>query len=44
MDNLINGILSTPMTPFTEEGNLALDLIEPFVAWQAENGVRGFYI
>lgn len=44
MKNLIKGILSTPMTPFDTNGNLALDKIEPFVAWQSANGVKGFYI
>lgn len=44
MNNLINGVLSTPMTPFTKSGNLALDLIDPYVEWQAKNGVNGFYI
>ena len=44
MKNLINGILSTPMTPFEKDGKLALGKIEPFVKWQKENGVDGFYI
>ena len=42
--NLINGVLSTPMSPFTKTGKLDLDLIEPFVAWQADQGISGFYV
>jgi dihydrodipicolinate synthase/N-acetylneuraminate lyase len=38
------GVLSTPMTPFDEDGRLALHLIEPFLAWQAENGIAGVYV
>jgi dihydrodipicolinate synthase/N-acetylneuraminate lyase len=40
----IQGVLSTPMTPFTQDGKLDLGLIEPYVAWQAEQGVSGFYV
>jgi dihydrodipicolinate synthase/N-acetylneuraminate lyase len=42
--SLISGVLSTPMTPFTDDGKLDLGVIEPFVAWQAEQGVSGFYV
>ena len=41
---VITGVLSTPMTPFSDDGHLDLGLVEPFVAWQAEHGVRGFYV
>lgn len=44
MKNLVNGILSTPMTPFDDSGKLALEKIKPFVEWQASNGVKGFYV
>lgn len=39
-----NGVFSTPMTPFDADGKLALDLIEPYLAWQAANGVKGIYV
>ena len=38
------GVFSTPMTPFDKAGKPALDLIEPYLAWQAENGVTGIYV
>ena len=38
------GVLSTPMTPFDAEGRLALDLIDPYLAWQADNDIAGLYV
>lgn len=38
------GVFSTPMTPFDADGALALDLIEPYFAWQAEHGVAGVFV
>ena len=43
-DTHFRGVFSTPMTPFDQEGRLALDLIEPYLAWQAENGIAGIYV
>ena len=44
MNNQINGLISTPMTPFNKQGELQLDLIDPFIRWQVESGVKGVYI
>lgn len=38
-----SGIMTTPMTPFDQHGKLALDLIEPFVEYQANNGISGLF-
>jgi dihydrodipicolinate synthase/N-acetylneuraminate lyase len=32
------------MTPFDEDGRLALDVIDPYLDWQAENGITGIYV
>jgi 4-hydroxy-tetrahydrodipicolinate synthase len=41
---MIEGIISTPMTPFDKNGNLDLKLIKPYCEWQKKAGVSGFYI
>ncbi|MBF0093085.1 MAG: dihydrodipicolinate synthase family protein [Alphaproteobacteria bacterium] len=38
-----SGVITTPLAPFGEDGRLRPELIEPFVAWQVENGVTGFF-
>ena len=38
------GVLSTPMTPFDENGRLALQHIDPYLEWQAANGIAGIYV
>ena len=43
-DVQFRGVFSTPMTPFDENGRLALDSIDPYLAWQAESGVKGIYV
>jgi dihydrodipicolinate synthase/N-acetylneuraminate lyase len=32
------------MTPFDADGQLALDRVEPYLAWQAASGVKGIYV
>ena len=44
MNTLVNGLISTPMTPFDKDNNLELGLIDEYTHWQALNGVKGFYI
>ena len=44
MNELFKGILSTPMTPFDNNGNLNLEYIESYVEWQKSCGINGFYI
>lgn len=41
--SLFHGVLSTPLTPFGEDGQLQLDLVEPFVRFQAQAGISGFF-
>jgi len=38
------GVFSTPMTPFDKDGRLALDVIDPYLDWQVENGIAGIYV
>lgn len=38
------GVFATPMTPFDDDGKPALDLIDPYIAWLSESGVRGVYV
>lgn len=38
-----SGVISTPLAPFDDNGRLRPDVIEPFVAWQVESGVAGFF-
>lgn len=40
----LSGVFSTPMTPFDDAGRLSLDLIDPYLAWQAEHGISGVYV
>lgn len=44
MKELFKGILSTPMTPFDNNGNLNLKYIQNYVEWQKSCGINGFYI
>lgn len=39
-----NGVFSTPMTPFDSNGNLATELVDPYLEWQAASGVKGIYV
>ena len=41
---LHKGILSTPMSPFDETGQISVGFIDEFSSWQKDSGVSGFYI
>jgi 4-hydroxy-tetrahydrodipicolinate synthase len=40
---MFSGMMSTPILPFDTEENLALEHIDPFVGWQVNSGVEGFF-